>query len=110
MSGTFNGCSSLTGITNIPTGVTDISSAFTNCTSLVSVPTIPDSATYMNGTFYGCSSLEEITLNNKPTMNNYTFRGCPTTLKIYVSDSLVDYYKSNEYTKNFTILPIENNS
>lgn len=126
---TFNGCTGLTGITNIPTGVTNMDSTFKNCTSLISVPTIPDRVSDVDytfngctslkkvpeirakgfwGTFDGCSSLEEVILNthSTPTLV-HTFRGCPSTLKIYVNEGLVDYYKTNENTKDFTILPIE---
>ena len=129
MDRTFDSCTGLTSIPNIPTGLTYMAYAFSNCTSLISVPTIPDSvrdmgytfsgctslkkvheirATSLLGTFAGCSSLEEVILNthSKPNLSS-TFNGCPSTLKIYVNEGLVDYYKTDSETKDFTILPIE---
>ena len=129
MDRTFDSCTGLTSIPNIPTGLTYMAYAFSNCTSLISVPTIPDSVsdigyTFENctslkkvpeirairfwGTFDGCSSLEEVILNthSKPYFTN-TFNGCPSTLKIYVNEALVDYCKTDSNTKDFTILPIE---
>ena len=129
MDRTFDSCTGLTSIPNIPTGLTYMAYAFSNCTSLISVPTIPDSvsdigytfenctslkkvpeirATSFWGTFAGCSSLEEVILNthSKPSFAN-TFNGCPSTLKIYVNEGLVDYCKTDSETKDFTILPIE---
>ena len=129
MDRTFDSCTGLTSIPNIPTGITRMPYAFTNCTSLISVPTIPDSVVDMGGTFEnctslkkvpeirvtsfwdtfkGCSSLEEVILNthSKPNFTG-AFNGCPSTLKIYVNESLVDYCKTDSETKDFTILPIE---
>ena len=129
MDRTFDSCTGLTSIPNIPTGLTRMPYAFTNCTSLISVPTIPDSVVDMGGTFEnctslkkvpeirvtsfwytfnGCSSLEEVILNthSKPTFAS-AFNGCPSTLKIYVNEGLVDYCKTDSETKDFTILPIE---
>ena len=129
MDRTFDSCTGLTSIPNIPTGLTRMPYAFTNCTSLISVPTIPDSVVDMGGTFEnctslkkvpeirvtsfwdtfkGCSSLEEVILNthSKPNFIG-TFNGCPSTLKIYVNEGLVDYCKTDSETKDFTILPIE---
>ena len=37
----------------------------------------------------------------------HPFSGCPSTLKIYVNEGLVDYCKTDSNTKDFTILPIE---
>ena len=106
MNSTFENCTSLTGITNIPTGATSFDYTFKNCTSLKKVPEIR--ATTFWGTFEGCSSLEEVKLNthSKPTLV-HTFNGCPSTLKIYVNEGLVDYCKTDSETKDFTILPIE---
>ena len=129
MDRTFDSCTGLTSIPNIPTGITRMPYAFTNCTSLISVPTIPDSVVDMGGTFEnctslkkvpeirvtsfwdtfkGCSSLEEVILNthSKPNFAG-AFNGCPSTLKIYVNEGLVDYCKTDSETKDFTILPIE---
>ena len=129
MDRTFDSCTGLTSIPNIPTGLTRMPYAFTNCTSLISVPTIPDRVRDMGGTFEnctslkkvpeiratsfwdtfnGCSSLEEVILNthSKPNFTG-AFNGCPSTLKIYVNEGLVDYCKTDSETKDFTILPIE---
>ena len=125
----FSNCTSLISVPTIPDSVRDMGGTFENCTSLISVPTIPDSvsdmgytfsgctslkkvpeirATSLWGTFAGCSSLEEVILNthSKPFFTN-TFNGCPSTLKIYVNEGLVDYCKTDSETKDFTILPIE---
>ena len=130
MDRTFDSCTGLASIPNIPTGLTRMPYAFSNCTSLISVPTIPDSvsdigytfenctslkkvpeirSTRLWGTFAGCSSLEEVILNthSKPQFVMHPFSGCPSTLKIYVNEALVDYCKTNSETKDFTILPIE---
>lgn len=106
MGNTFENCTSLTGITNFPTGVTSVSFTFSGCTSLKKVPEIRAKSFF--GTFDGCSSLEEVILNthSKPNLTR-TFNGCPSTLKIYVNESLVDYFKTDSETKDFTILPIE---
>ena len=106
MGSTFEKCTSLTGITNFPTGVTSVTYTFSGCTSLKKVPEIR--AIRFWGTFDGCSSLEEVILNthSKPFFTN-TFNGCPSTLKIYVNEALVDYCKTDSNTKDFTILPIE---
>lgn len=106
MGSTFENCTSLTGITNFPTGATSVNYTFSGCTSLKKVPEIR--ATSFWGTFDGCSSLEEVKLNthSKPTLVR-TFNGCPSTLKIYVNEGLVDYCKTNSETKDFNILPIE---
>ena len=129
MDRTFDSCTGLTSIPNIPTGLTYMAYAFTNCTSLISVPTIPDRVSDVGGTFEnctslkkvpeiratsfwdtfkGCSSLEEVILNthSKPNFAG-AFNGCPSTLKIYVNEGLVDYCKTDSETKDFTILPIE---
>ena len=107
MDSTFENCTSLTGITNIPTGATSFSNTFKNCTSLKKVPEIR--ATSFWDTFNGCSSLEEVILNthSEPQFVVHPFSGCPSTLKIYVNEALVDYCKTDSETKDFTILPIE---
>ena len=116
ITGAFINCTGLTSIPNIPTGLTYMSSTFRGCTSIKKVPEIRSnknknfySLFNMNGAFKGCSSLEEIILNThcKPNMDNSTFSGCPTTLKIYVNEGLIDYFKTDSNTKDFTILPIE---
>ena len=63
----FNGCSSLTGVT-IDDRVTSILwSAFAGCSSLTSV-TIPDSVTSIgNKAFAGCSSLTSVTIGDSVT-------------------------------------------
>ena len=54
---TFQECTSLEKVTNIPEGVTDISSAFGYCENIKEVPDIPASVINMESTFYGCTSL-----------------------------------------------------
>lgn len=107
MGGAFENCTSLTGITNFPTGATSVDYTFRGCTSLKKVPEIR--ATSFWDTFNGCSSLEEVILNthSKPQFVVHPFSGCPSTLKIYVNEGLVDYCKTDSNTKDFTILPIE---
>ena len=106
MENTFENCTSLTGITNFPTGVTSVSFTFSGCTSLKKVPEIRAKSFWY--TFKGCSSLEEVILNTHSKPNfTLTFNGCPSTLKIYVNEGLVDYCKTDSETKDFTILPIE---
>lgn len=73
----FNGCSNLTGVSQIPNSVTNMSSTFHSCSSLVNVPVIPNSVTNMHTTFYSCSSLINApVISNSVTNMSYTFRKC----------------------------------
>ena len=74
---TFQQCTSLEKVTNIPEGVTDISSAFSYCENIKEVPDIPASVMNMDSTFYGCTSL--INTPNIPegvTSLFETFKNC----------------------------------
>ena len=54
---TFQECTLLEKVTNIPKGVIDISSAFRDCENIEEVPRIPSSVKNMDATFDGCISL-----------------------------------------------------
>lgn len=55
--GTFNGCTSLTSVSQIPNGVESLIGAFTGCTSLTTAPTIPSGVRNVRRCFMGCSAL-----------------------------------------------------
>lgn len=77
MNNTFEGCSKLTTVLNIPDGVTSMNYTFNNCSSLTTSPNIPNSVTSMNNTFRGCSKLTTVpNIPNSVTNMVYTFYGC----------------------------------
>lgn len=74
---TFQECTSLEKVTNIPERVLDISSAFSYCENIKEVPDIPASVMNMDSSFYGCTSL--INTPNIPegvTSLFETFKNC----------------------------------
>ena len=57
MNRTFQECTILEKVTNIPEGVENIDAAFSYCENIKEIPRIPSSVKNMNSTFYGCKSL-----------------------------------------------------
>lgn len=57
MHSTFEGCSSLVNVPEIPSTAKYISYIFANCSSLTDAPSIPNGVVSMDDAFYGCSSL-----------------------------------------------------
>ena len=60
MIGTFEGCRSLTDISNLvfPDAVTDLSYTFSTCPSLQTAPILPDRITNLKATFAGCQKMK----------------------------------------------------
>ena len=81
----FRGCSSLTNIT-IPSSVTEIGKgAFAGCSSLTSI-SIPSSVTRIGeDAFYGCSSLTNISIPSSVTeIRDYAFAGCSSLMEVRI--------------------------
>ena len=69
----FGGCTSLVGVSNIPTTVVGLANAFNGCTSLEFVDNLDElvNVTTINNAFYGCTSLEYIQdLSNWTALTN----------------------------------------
>ena len=114
MIATFQGCTLITTMSNIPPKVTELKQTFMGCTSLVNLieipstvtslhytfrecaienpPVIPDDVTNMRGTFQLCKSLLTVpAIPSKVTNMGYCFCGCekitePPTLPNGVED------------------------
>ena len=77
MYGTFENCSGLTTMPDIPYGVEQMPTTFQYCANLTTLKKLPDSLKTMNGTFGFCTSLTAPP--NIPwavTTMQYCFRGC----------------------------------
>jgi len=88
--GTFDGCSSLTGIT-IPNSVKIIGRlAFYGCNNLASI-TIPDSVTTIGqSTFTNCSNLASVTIGDRvSTIESMAFYSCSKLTSITIPESVV---------------------
>ena len=54
---TFEGCSKLTEVPEIPNGVVTLRGTFYDCIGITSSPVIPNTVTSMRATFSGCTNL-----------------------------------------------------
>ena len=93
LSGTFQGCKSLTVAPKLPDTIITMCSAFKGCSSLVVPPNIPRDAEYMDFIFEDCTSLTKIPDFSHSSVTNidYGFRGC-TSLVNAPDFSKVDHY------------------
>lgn len=106
----FEWCSNLTSVT-IPEGVTSIGhGAFRNCRNLTSI-NIPQSVTFIGSEAFGsCSSLAYIICRaiNPPTIDNVynypndAFPYVDLSIPLYVPESAISAYRSEEKWKCFT--------
>ena len=83
----FTGCTSLVGVSNLPTAVTSMQQAFNNCTSLKFVDNLGElvNVTTMQSAFQECTSLEYVQDLSALTGTGLeqTFRGCTNLKKIF---------------------------
>ncbi len=91
------------GITNIP--------SYTFESLKVSSLILPSTVTSIDShAFYGCENLSSLSIYAQvpPTCNAYTFSEFPNkeNCTVYVSTSAIELYSSDEYWKDFIILPI----
>ena len=76
---TFENCTNLKSITNIPTGVKSMAYTFKGCTSLIDASgiAIPSYMTELSGAFKGCTSLKTApVIPSSVNRLEYTFEGC----------------------------------
>lgn len=83
----FEGCTSLVGVSNLNTAITNLTNAFKGCTSLKFVDNLDElvNVTSMKQTFYGCTGLEYVQDLSGITGCGLqsTFRGCTSLKKIF---------------------------
>lgn len=91
---TFEGCSLLTSVGEIPKKVTSMKSTFVNCTSLVSVAGMPTSLINLDNAFVNCINLtENLTIPASVLSMRNTFNGAISIKKLYMSGVTPPVYK-----------------
>lgn len=99
----FNDCSSLTNIA-LPSSLIYIDDSAFMWSGLESI-SIPQSVTKI-GTraFNSCKNLKKVIFNNEtpPELGDYVFGSCNSELTIYVPESYVEEYKTNELWSKYT--------
>ena len=73
MMNTFQNCSSLTRVPNIPSSVKIMASTFQGCSALTTAPNIPDGVTNMMNTFRNCTKLTKCSI---PLTNTKDYAQC----------------------------------
>ena len=92
----FDGCTSLTSVTNIPSAVTNMRKSYANCSNLVYGPTIPSGVTDVVGIFQGCPNLTTPpSLPSGVTNVQNSFRDCTN---LYASPTLPSGVTDMSYT------------
>ena len=104
----FDGCNSLTSVSNIPNNITNMAYAFSGCINLTTTPTIPDSVRDLNHGFHKSKKLTSISTQATHIYNYYSaFSQCDgLTVAPTLSNDAADCSLAFSFCENLTTAPI----